>query len=196
MDYKHFCFVFGVTIVSLLSIDSSVAQGNINYNPNIHQNQHNQGGLTGSAANLLSPFIDALKNFLANNGSILNKTMDTNATSSKGIAERFNDFAIAIQSAFASPQVQQALQTGETVADTFLQDYLKGYGVSEACYEDLKVMGQGIVEWTDWAQRSKYRLRSGGERIFELRHEKTYRRGCQPGPTQTGLYSHRRWLEL
>ena len=30
---------------------------------------------------------------------------------------------------------------------------------------------------------------------FEPRSEKTGLRGFRPGPTQTGLYSHRRWLE-
>ena len=31
--------------------------------------------------------------------------------------------------------------------------------------------------------------------IYEPRSEKTGLRGFRPGPTQTGLYSHRRWLE-
>ena len=31
--------------------------------------------------------------------------------------------------------------------------------------------------------------------IYEPRYEKTGLRGFRPGPTQTGLYSHRRWLE-
>ena len=31
--------------------------------------------------------------------------------------------------------------------------------------------------------------------IYEPRCEKTGRRGFRPGPTQTRLYSHRRWLE-
>ena len=156
MDYRKFCFVVGVIIVSILSIHSSVAQdNNKNYDPNKRQNQLNQGSQNGTAANPLAPFFDMLKNFFANNGSNANKAKLTNATASKGIAERFNDFTKAVQGAFASPPVQQALQTGETVADAFLQDYLKGYGVSDACYEDLKTMGQGIVQWTDWAQRSK-----------------------------------------
>ena len=30
---------------------------------------------------------------------------------------------------------------------------------------------------------------------YEPRCEKTGLRGVRPGPTQTGLYSHRRWLE-
>ena len=30
---------------------------------------------------------------------------------------------------------------------------------------------------------------------FEPRCEKTGLRGFRPGPTQTGLYSHRRWIE-
>ena len=33
------------------------------------------------------------------------------------------------------------------------------------------------------------------KRKFEPRCEKTGLRGFRPGPTQTGLYSHRRWLE-
>ena len=32
--------------------------------------------------------------------------------------------------------------------------------------------------------------------IIEPRCEKTGLRGFRPGPTQTGLYSHRRWLGL
>ena len=32
--------------------------------------------------------------------------------------------------------------------------------------------------------------------IFEPGREKTGLRGFRPGPTQTGPYSHRRWLEL
>ena len=31
--------------------------------------------------------------------------------------------------------------------------------------------------------------------VFEPRSEKTGLRGFRPGPTQTGLYDHRRWLE-
>ena len=31
--------------------------------------------------------------------------------------------------------------------------------------------------------------------FIEPRSEKTGLRGFQPGPTQTGLYCHRRWLE-
>ena len=31
--------------------------------------------------------------------------------------------------------------------------------------------------------------------LIEPRYEKTGLRGFRPGPTQTGLYSHRRWLE-
>ena len=31
--------------------------------------------------------------------------------------------------------------------------------------------------------------------IFKPRSEKTGLRGFRPGPTQTGLYNHRRWLE-
>ena len=30
---------------------------------------------------------------------------------------------------------------------------------------------------------------------YEPRSEKTGLRGFRPGPTQTGLYSHRKWLE-
>ena len=33
------------------------------------------------------------------------------------------------------------------------------------------------------------------ETVFEPRCEKTGLRGFRPGPTQTRLYSHRRWLE-
>ena len=31
--------------------------------------------------------------------------------------------------------------------------------------------------------------------IYEPRYEKTGRRGFRPGPTLTGLYIHKRWLE-
>ena len=31
--------------------------------------------------------------------------------------------------------------------------------------------------------------------LFEPVHEKTNNLGFRPGPTQTGLYNHRRWLE-
>ena len=34
-----------------------------------------------------------------------------------------------------------------------------------------------------------------GHGIYEPRCEKTGLRGFRPGPTQTRLYSHRRWLE-
>ena len=34
-----------------------------------------------------------------------------------------------------------------------------------------------------------------GTILFEPRCEKTGLWGFRPGPTQTGLYSHRRWLE-
>ena len=34
-----------------------------------------------------------------------------------------------------------------------------------------------------------------GQAITEPRCEKTGLRGFRPGPTQTRLYSHRRWLE-
>ena len=35
----------------------------------------------------------------------------------------------------------------------------------------------------------------GSVKLFEPRCEKTGLRGFRPGPTQTGLYIHRRWLE-
>ena len=38
-------------------------------------------------------------------------------------------------------------------------------------------------------------LRNSAVRIIEPRSEKTSLRGFRPGPTQTGLYNHRRWLE-
>ena len=31
--------------------------------------------------------------------------------------------------------------------------------------------------------------------LYEIRCEKSCLRGFRPGPTQTGLYCHRRWLE-
>ena len=34
-----------------------------------------------------------------------------------------------------------------------------------------------------------------GTLSYEPRCEKTGLRGFRPGPTQTGLYSHRKWLE-
>ena len=33
-------------------------------------------------------------------------------------------------------------------------------------------------------------------RVYEPRSEKAGLRGFRPGPTQTRLYSHRRWLEI
>ena len=33
------------------------------------------------------------------------------------------------------------------------------------------------------------------ETLYEPRSEKTGLRGFRPGPTQTGLYNHRRWIE-
>ena len=38
-------------------------------------------------------------------------------------------------------------------------------------------------------------LQKGLGTIYEPRCEKTGLRGFRPGPTQTGLYRHRRWLE-
>ena len=38
-------------------------------------------------------------------------------------------------------------------------------------------------------------IQTGESGSFELRREKTGLCGFQPGQTQTGLYSHRRWLE-
>ena len=35
----------------------------------------------------------------------------------------------------------------------------------------------------------------GYKTLNEARSEKTGLRGFRPGPTQTGLYSHKRWLE-
>ena len=39
------------------------------------------------------------------------------------------------------------------------------------------------------------RCQHPNKNINEPRCEKTGLRGFRPGPTQTGLYSHRRWLE-
>ena len=39
------------------------------------------------------------------------------------------------------------------------------------------------------------RLVTDSTYIYEPRGEKTGLRGIRPGPTQTGLYSHRRWLD-
>ena len=153
MDFRKICFVFGIIIISILPTHLSLAQdNNKNYDTNKQQNQLNRVNQNGT--NPLAQFFNSVKNFFSNNGSsaIIG---NTNATTSKSITECFNDFTNAIKGAFLSLPVQQAIQAGGTVADAFLQDYLKGYGVSEACYDDLKEMGQGIVQWTDWAQRSK-----------------------------------------
>lgn len=32
--------------------------------------------------------------------------------------------------------------------------------------------------------------------LYEPRHDKTCLRGFRPGSAQTGLYNHRRWLEI
>ena len=47
------------------------------------------------------------------------------------------------------------------------------------------------------AQAVEYvkKQKKGTSDIIEPRSEKTGLRGFRPGPTQTGLYSHRRWLE-
>ena len=153
MDFRKICFVFGIIILSILPTHMSLAQdNNKNYDTNKQQNQLNRGNKNGT--NPVAQFFNFVKNFFSNNGSAA-IIGNTNATTSKSITERFNDFTNAIKGAFLSLPVQQAIQAGGTVADAFLQDYLKGYGVSEACYDDLKEMGQGIVQWTDWAQRSK-----------------------------------------
>ena len=47
-----------------------------------------------------------------------------------------------------------------------------------------KVNGKVIIKAPEYADKTN-----------EPRSEKTGLRGFRPGPTQTGLYSYRRWLE-
>ena len=51
-------------------------------------------------------------------------------------------------------------------------------------YAKLLLKSKPVQMFTDYSNLS-----------FEPRCEKTGLRGFGPGPTQTGLYNHRRWLE-
>ena len=44
-------------------------------------------------------------------------------------------------------------------------------------------------------EKETWRTRIQGISKYEPRCEKTGLRGFRPGPTQTGLYNHTRWLE-
>ena len=52
-------------------------------------------------------------------------------------------------------------------------------------------------ERRDWYNQTRYPVLEikTGNKVIEPRYEKTGLRGFRSGPTQTGLYSHRRWPE-
>ena len=58
---------------------------------------------------------------------------------------------------------------------------------------------QVVRKETDIASKKSRRIHDSDNKQdtkqFEPRSEKTGLRGFRPGPIQTGLYSHRRWLE-
>ena len=70
--------------------------------------------------------------------------------------------------------------------DDFCQFSIKNY-VVDACYNaDVDVIFTEVILISTFLWRNIQ---------YELRSEKTGLRGFRPGPTQTGLYSQRRWLE-
>ena len=57
----------------------------------------------------------------------------------------------------------------------------------------IKVGYDGSIKHTDMLSMGNDNVHDSV--IFESRCEKTGLRSFRPGPTQTGMYSHRRWLE-
>ena len=57
---------------------------------------------------------------------------------------------------------------------------------------DTSVMSVDILEATEFPSQPMAQV---DQRENQPRCEKTGLRGFRPDPTQTGLYSHRRWLE-
>ena len=59
----------------------------------------------------------------------------------------------------------------------------------------VKITRGSLTPGGQAAQGVKINCYTGVKRPYEPRSEKTGLQGLRPGPTQTGLYSHRRWLE-
>ena len=64
-------------------------------------------------------------------------------------------------------------------------------------YETFKkiLVETNHIDLVEKLNEEEKRILSEGKSIYEPRCEKTGFRGFPPGPTQTRLYSHRRWLE-
>ena len=72
---------------------------------------------------------------------------------------------------------------------------LDGYTISSSCEPN----GSGVAN-NEKNEKKGYSynlimLKNTPYHIYEPRYEKTGHRGFQPGPTLTGLYIHKRWLE-
>ena len=60
---------------------------------------------------------------------------------------------------------------------------------SKICCKDSSLQTVPTCDTNQWMNKVGYLV------IIEPRSEKTGLRGFRPGPIQTRLYSHRRWLE-
>ena len=74
--------------------------------------------------------------------------------------------------------------------------YMLGGNLGSLLYGDVSVMKLFILTHPFPNSAQNYGNYGGLKTLsYEPRCEKTGLRGFRPGPTQTGLYSHRRWLE-
>ena len=59
----------------------------------------------------------------------------------------------------------------------------------------MQRLGGSVIHFEEASSSVKKGESMDGMLQLEPRCEKTGLRGFRPGPTQTGLYNHRRWLE-
>ena len=150
-----------VVIVSLIT-NSALADTEIQ---NPYDSDQLQKLLQTSRGNdVLSGFLEqianALNNFAVNRTSDrfgfgnFSKQTNLNVSNAFGNASS-EDILDALRKTYNSPFVQQLIQLGGMTLDATVMNYLERLGVHQECYNDLKILVDGVRTQKDWALRSK-----------------------------------------
>ena len=113
-------------------------------------------------ANVWTHFYDVLKSYMKNdpttNQQLASFLGKENALMLKELIDPLENilnetsrFGTALKTIIKSPGLEQLMNTGEIPTE----NYLESLGVSRSCFNDLKLIVDGIINRKDWALRSK-----------------------------------------
>ena len=142
LGYSLLLFFTGININSIANADNAIplkgfANGWTHFFDGLKSYMNNDPGTYQQLATFLGKDNTHIRELLDPLEKILNET---------------SRFGTALENVINSTGLQQFLNNGDIVAG----HYLGGLGVSHACFKDLKLIIDGIINRKDWALRSKF----------------------------------------